>query len=197
MKPLKFVFKYARKYVIYLIATIVSMLLLVGVQLLGPWIIKTMIGTVTDPAAGPEAMQTISRLALLALGVYLARAVLQFTRSYMAHVAGWHVVADARLHIYEHLQRLSLSFYEDKQTGQLMSRMVNDSDMFERLIAHAIPDVSVNVFSLIAVSAVLVSLNWQLLLMSLIPIPLIVFAMRGFAKYVRPAFRERQTNWAN
>jgi ATP-binding cassette subfamily B protein len=48
------------------------------------------------------------------------------------------------------------------------------------------------VLSLIAVSAVLISLNWQLMLMSLIPIPLIVFAMRGFSKYVRPAFRERQ-----
>ena len=73
-----------------------------------------------------------------------------------------------------------------------MSRMVNDSDMFERLIAHAIPDVAVNVLSLIGVSAVLISLNWQLMLLSLIPIPLIILAMRAFAKYVRPAFRERQ-----
>lgn len=192
MKPFKFVFKYARQHAAPLIATVVSMLLLVGVQLLGPWIIKTMIGTVTDPAAGPQAIQTISRLAVLALVVYVARAGLQFTRSYMAHVAGWYVVADTRRHIYEHLQRLSLRFYEDKQTGQLMSRMINDSDMFERLIAHAIPDVTVNVLSLVGVSAVLLSLNWQLMLLSLIPIPAIVFAMRGFAKYVRPAFRERQ-----
>ena len=70
----------------------------------------------------------------------------------MAHVAGWGVVADVRQHIYEHLQRLSLRFYEDKQTGQLMSRMVNDSDLFEQLIAHAIPDVLVNVLTLVGVS---------------------------------------------
>lgn len=192
MKPLKFVFDYAKAYKRQLVTTIVSMLLLVGVQLLTPWIIKVMIGTVTDATAGPEAMQTIARLALLALVAYLARAGLQFLRSYMAHVAGWWVVSDTRRHIYDHLQRLSLRFYEDKQTGQLMSRMVNDSEMFERLIAHAIPDVTVNVLSLIGVSAVLISLNWQLMLLSLIPIPFIVFAMRGFAKYVRPAFRERQ-----
>ena len=55
--------------------------------------------------------------------------------------------------IYEHLQRLSLRFYENKQTGQLMSRMVNDSDLFERLIAHAMPDVLVNVLTFIGVSA--------------------------------------------
>jgi ATP-binding cassette subfamily B protein len=192
LKPLRFVFNYARNYVWPLTATILGMLALVGVQLLAPWIIKTMIGTITAQGVGPEAMVTISRLSVLALFTYLARAVLQFVRSYMAHVAGWHVVADTRRHIYRHLQRLSLRFYEDKQTGHLMSRMVNDSDMFERLIAHAIPDVSVNVLSLIAVSAVLASLNWQLLLLSLIPIPLIVGAMRGFSRYVRPAFRERQ-----
>jgi ATP-binding cassette subfamily B protein/subfamily B ATP-binding cassette protein MsbA len=196
LKPLVFVFKYAKQHVTPLVITVISMLLLVGVQLLAPWIIRTMIATINAPGAGldtgPEAMETIARLALFALVVYLARAVLQFSRSYSAHVAGWQVVADTRRHIYRHLQRLSLRFYEDKQTGQLMSRMVNDSDMFERLIAHAIPDVTVNVLSLVAVSIVLLTLNWQLMLLSLIPIPLIVFGMRGFSKYVRPAFRERQ-----
>jgi ATP-binding cassette subfamily B protein len=192
VKPLKFVFGYARKYIGPLALTVVSMLSLVGVQLLAPWIIKTMVATITDPTAGPEAVDSIARLAVLALVVYLARAGLQFLRSYMAHIAGWCVVADARRHIYTHLQRLSLRFYEDKQTGQLMSRMVNDSDLFERLISHAIPDIAVNVLSLIGVSLVLISLNWQLMLLSMIPVPLIVFTMRGFAKYVRPAFRARQ-----
>ena len=108
----------------------------------------------------------MTRLALLLLGLYVVRAGLQFVRSYQAHVAGWGVVADVRQHIYEHLQRLSLRFYEDKQTGQLMSRMVNDSDMFEKLIAHAIPDVLVNVLTLIGVSVVLFAMNWQLALLA-------------------------------
>jgi len=110
----------------------------------------------------------------------------------MAHVAGWSVVADVRSEVYEHLQRLSLRFYEDKQTGQLMSRAVNDSDLIEQLIAHAIPDVMVNALTLIGVTLVLMNMSWQLALLSMIPIPLIVLAMRGFAKYVRPAFRQRQ-----
>jgi ATP-binding cassette subfamily B protein len=194
VKPFKFVFKYAKQHVGPLVATVISMLLLVGVQLLAPWIIKTMVGTLTGTGPGPEAMLTISRLAFLALGVYVAQAILQFMRSYMAHLAGWHVVADTRRHVYEHLQRLSMSFYEDKQTGELMSRTVNDTRLFEQLIAHAIPDVTVNVLSLVGISAVLISLNWQLMLISLIPVPLIVVAMRAVSKYVRPAFRERQND---
>jgi len=192
MRQLRFLLKYARRYVGPLALTVVSMFLLVGAQLTVPWIVRSMIGIVTDPSAGLEAMGSITRLAVLALAVYIARAVLRFVRSYMAHVAGWNVVADVRLEIYQHLQRLSLRFYEDKQTGQLMSRMVNDSDLFEQLIAHALPDVMVNVFMLIGVTAVLLSMSWQLALLSMIPIPLIVLAMRGFGKYVAPAFRRRQ-----
>jgi len=192
MKTLKLLLGYARNYLGPLTVTVVSMVLLVGVQLLAPWVIKTMIATVKDQAMGQASMDQITRLALLALAVYVGRAGLRFLRSYMAHVAGWGVVADARQHVYEHLQRLSLRFYEDKQVGQLMSRMVNDSDLFERLIAHAVPDVMVSALMLIGVSAVLLSMNWQLVLLSMIPMPLIMLAMRGFARYVRPAFRARQ-----
>ncbi|MGD9403687.1 MAG: ABC transporter ATP-binding protein, partial [Anaerolineae bacterium] len=67
-----------------------------------------------------------------------------------------------------------------------------DSDLIERLIAHAIPDVVVNVLMFVGVTLVLMSMSWRLALLSMIPIPIIVFAMRGFAKYVRPAFRARQ-----
>ena len=190
--PLRFVFQYARKYSMALALTVTSMLLLVAVQLVAPWIVRSMIATVTDPGAGPEAMSRIARLALLALAVFLAQAGLRFVRSYMAHVAGWGVVADLRLSIYDHLQRLSLSFYEDKQTGQLMSRTVNDSDLIEQLIAHAVPDVLVNVLMLIGVTAVLARMSLELTLLSMIPIPLIFLAAKGYTRYVQPAFRQRQ-----
>ncbi len=192
MKTLRFILGYAKNYVGPLAVTVGSMILLVGVQLLAPWIIKTMIGAVKDQAQGQIPVGFITRLALLALAVYAVNAVLQYLRSYLSHVAGWGVVADARQDIYEHLQRLSLRFYEDEQTGQLMSRMVNDSSMFERLIAHAAPDTMVSLLTLIGVSVILASMNWRLMLLSLIPVPLIVLGMRGFARYVRPAFRERQ-----
>ncbi|HRW06270.1 MAG TPA: ABC transporter ATP-binding protein [Caldilineaceae bacterium] len=191
MSQLNFLVLYAKKYTGTLIITIISMLALVGVQLLIPWIIKTMVGAVTD-ANGQFNEALVTRLALLALVVYVARAGLQFLRSYMAHVAGWGVVAESRKLVYQHLQKLSLRFYEDKQTGQLMSRVVNDTDKFELLIAHALPDIIVNVLTLFGVMAVLMSMNWQLTLLSMAPMPLIYVALRLYAFYVRPAFVKRQ-----
>ena len=148
MKALDIVFKYARRNSTPLVVAMVSMVLLIGVQLLAPWIIKNMIATIIDQDDGTEALNNIGSLALIALGIYTARIGLRFLRSYMAHVAGWNVVADVRADIYQHLQRLSLRFYEDKQTGQLMSRTVNDSDLLEQLISHALPDILVNVLML-------------------------------------------------
>ena len=192
LRSLRSVLGYLKRYRLALALTILSMLALVAIQLIGPWLVKTMIAAVTAPGAGPETLGLIARLALLTLAIYVIRAVMQFVRSYAAHVAGWHVVADVRNEIYRHLQRLSLRFYEDKQTGQLMSRTVNDTELLEQLVAHAIPDVLINVLMLIGVTAVLMVMSWQLALLSMLPIPLIILAMRGFARYVRPAFRQRQ-----
>jgi len=192
LRSLQPVLHYLKRYRLALVLTILSMLALVAIQLIAPWLVRTMIAAVTGPEAGAAALALVARLALIALGVYFFRGLMQFVRSYAAHVAGWHVVADIRNEVYRHLQRLSLRFYEDKQTGQLMSRTVNDSDLLEQLVAHAVPDVLVNVLMLAGVTAVLMSMSWRLALLSMIPIPLIVLAMRGFARYVRPAFRQRQ-----
>ena len=197
MKPLKIVFMYARNYRTALLITVASMILLVGVRLVIPWVIKLMIAAVTAPNAGPELLDRLLLLTVVVLALFLARGFLQFLRSYIAHVAGWGVVADARKHIYEHVQRLSLRFYEDKQTGQLMSRVVNDSDLFEKLIAHAIPEIMVNVLTLVGVTIILVTLNWQLALLSILPIPLVVLSLRLYARRVRPAFRLRQNELGN
>jgi ATP-binding cassette, subfamily B, bacterial len=189
---MKLLLRFSKKYTWALTVTVVSMLALVAAQLLIPWLIRTLIQLVTEQQLTPETMNVVTRLTLIALITFLARGVMQFTRSYLAHIAGWGVVSDARKFVYEHMQQLSLRFYEDKQTGQLMSRVVNDTDLFERMIAHAIPDVIVNVLTFVAITLVLSSMNWQLTLYSMAPIPLVILALIGFSKVVRPAFRRRQ-----
>ena len=189
---LKSFLTFARPYRTALVWTVLSMMLLVGVQLAAPFLIRQLITTIQSGDSSPSSYRLVTQLALAALTIYLARAGLEFIRSYMAHVAGWGVVADVRRTMYNHLQKLSLRFYEDKQTGQLMSRTVNDSDLLERLIAHALPDVLVNVFMLIGVSVALFWMSPTLMFLTLLPIPLIILSMWGFAVFVHPAFGRRQ-----
>ena len=192
MKPFTLLGKLAKKYSKLIILTTLTMLGLVGAQLLIPWIIRQVIDRLTTQPLDQGTIDFITRISVIALIVFVARAVMQFIRSYAAHKAGWGVVSDARRLVYEHMQKLSLRFYEDKQTGQLMSRIINDTDLFERMIAHALPDVIVNGITLIGVIVILLSMNVNLTLLTLIPIPLIIFALIGYSKLVRPAFKTRQ-----
>jgi len=189
---MKLLLRFSKRYAWALTVTVLSMLALVGAQLLIPWLIRSLVELVTEHQLTQETLDTVSRLTIIALITFLARGFMQFLRSYLAHIAGWGVVSDARRYVYEHMQKLSLRFYEDKQTGQLMSRVVNDTDLFERMIAHAIPDVIVNLITFVGITLVLSSMNWQLTLYSMAPIPLVVLALLGFSKVVRPAFRRRQ-----
>lgn len=193
MKAFKLVFGCALKYRLQLGIAIFSMIGLVALELLVPWSVRHLLGAVrmqADPGV-------LTQLALLLIGIYVGRIGLNFCSRYFSHVAGWSVVSDVRHQLYVHLQRLSLRFHEDQQTGALMSRVVNDSNMFEALISHAVPDTLINVMRLIGVAIVLAGINAKLLLLTLIPVPFIVWTMRAMAQRIRPAFRERQKDLAD
>jgi ATP-binding cassette subfamily B protein len=193
MKAFKLVFGRALKYRLPLAIAIFSMTALVGMQLLIPWCVRHLLGAIRMQADSG----VITQLSLLLMAIYVARIGFSFCNRYYSHVAGWNVVSDVRHRLYVHLQRLSLHYHEDQQTGVLMSRVINDSNMFETLISHAVPDTLVNVLRLAGVAAVLASINGNLLLLTLIPVPFIVWAMRAMALRIRPAFRERQKELAD
>lgn len=192
MKPFQLLSKLAKPYWRAIGLTILTMLGLVGAQLLIPWLIRSLINTLSLDPLPADSIDFITRLTLIALIVFVARGLMQYVRSYQAHIAGWGVVADARKLLYQHLQQLSLRFYEDKQTGQLMSRVINDTELFEKMIAHALPEFFVNIVTLFGITAILVGMSWQLTLLTLIPVPLILGTLYLYSKLVRPAFRFRQ-----
>lgn len=87
---------------------------------------------------------------------------------------------------------MHLGFFHDKQTGDLMSRIVNDTRDFELLYAHIIPDMITNVVTFLGVLVVLLSINTKLALITCAPIPLILASGVIFSKKVRPFFRASQ-----
>ena len=127
-------------------------------------------------------------LALILLGCFVVRAVCQFLSSYLSHVASWKMVARVRSATYDHLQKLSMSYYHDKQTGQLMSRVINDTATFEDLIAHAIPEIVTNVLTIVGVLILLFTINPTLALLVCIPIPFIA-ALSAIPRFMHKYFK--------
>jgi ATP-binding cassette subfamily B protein len=190
VKELRAILPFAKPYKWWLVAATLCMLLVTGASLAGPWAIRSLIRTVTEGVA--VDFTHINRLAVLVVGIYMVRAISKFGTDYISHCAAWNMVRDIRHRMYDSLQRLSLRFFSDKQTGELMSRVINDTRTFEVLLAHAIPTVVVNGIMLIGVFAILAQLNLTLALLTLIPVPLLAWMVLKFSKISRPLFRKNQ-----
>lgn len=191
MKMLWKLTKEAARYKGLYVLAILSTLGLTIVNLSAPKVLSTMTGVVGE-GVNEEALGTIKVLALILLGLYLLRILFRFLSNYLAHKAAWYLVGDLRSRMYNKLQSLDLGFFHDKQTGDLMSRVVNDTRDFELLYAHMIPDMITNIVTFVGVLVILLMINWKLALITCAPIPLILISGVIFAKIVRPFFKISQ-----
>lgn len=127
--------------------------------------------------------------ALVLAAAYLVRAVCRGIQLGVAHIAAWRFVAELTLKVYDKLEQLSMRYYQNKQTGELMSRLVNDTRQFELLIAHSIPDLISNLLVVVGVAVMMFTINVRLALITLIPVPIVILAGWGYSKLVAPMFR--------
>ena len=191
MKTLWKLTKEAARYKGLYILAILSTLGLTLVNLSAPKVLSSMTGVV-EKGIDDTALKVVSRMALLLLALYLLRILFRFLSNYLAHKAAWYLVGDLRSRMYNKLQSLDLGFFHDKQTGDLMSRVVNDTRDFELLYAHMIPDMITNIVTFAGVLIILLTINWKLALITCCPIPLILASGVVFAKIVRPFFKASQ-----
>ena len=172
---------------------IITVFALIGVSALSlvtPEVIRRMTAVLSDP----ELLSTeiLFKYAVILVAAYLLRGVLRFVSMYVSHIAAWKFVGELTLQVYDKYQELSMRYYQDKQTGQLMSRMVNDTRLLEVLIAHSLPDLITNVLVIIGVAIMIFLIDPFLALLTLIPVPFVIFVSSFFSKKVAPLFRINQ-----
>ena len=191
MKMLWKLTREATRYKGLYILAIVATLGLTLVNLAAPKILSGMTGIVGNGMT-ENSLDTVIRLAVILLLLYLLRILFRFMSNYLSHKAAWYLVGDLRSRMYDKLQSLDLGFFHDKQTGDLMSRVVNDTREFELLYAHIIPEMITNLVTFAGVLIILLTINWKLALITCFPIPLILASGVVFAKIVRPFFKASQ-----
>ena len=158
-------------------------------NLITPAIVRALTGALMEGNIDEKALLIF---AAVLTGAYLLRAGCRWVALAVSHVAAWSFVGELTAKVYGKLQTLSMRYYQDKQTGQLMSRMINDTQQVHMLIAHALPDLAGNVIVIIGVAVVLFTINPMLAAIMLIPVPLVFWAGTFFSKKVAPLFRVNQ-----
>lgn len=181
----------AKRYKGLYLAAILATLALTGVNLAVPKLLSAVTGVV-EGGVDEAGLLRILRLTAGLTALYLLRVLFRFTSNYLAHQAAWYLVGDLRTRTYDKLERMHLGFFHDKQTGDLMSRVVNDTRDFELLYAHIIPETITNFVTFAGVLVMLLTINWRLALITCAPIPLILLSGVVFARKVRPFFRASQ-----
>jgi ABC-type multidrug transport system fused ATPase/permease subunit len=189
MYSLRRLLPYLRPYRWRMIVVIFSAATITGLSLVNPWLIRQLI-QIIQSETGDTALNHVAVLAAILVVVFIARAIFRFLYSYMAHVVAYSFVGDLRVIVYNHLQRLSARFFADRQTGEILKRVVSDTRDIEPLIAHYIPDMTVNVLMLIGVGVILFSLNPTLALLTLLPMPLLLVSNLFLGKRMRVALKD-------
>ncbi|QDR79004.1 ABC transporter ATP-binding protein [Sporomusa termitida] len=181
----------AKKYYWQLAGAVIGIVGYTAINLIGPSLISRLIDLLTGDFSKAD-IATVRHLAFLLAGTYLIRAVFRLASDYWAHYAAWNIVAEMRVKVYNHLQTLSLRFYSDKQTGQIMSQVLNDTAQFELLIAHAIPNILSSVLIVLGVAILLLLINPWLALLTFAPVPLMVVFSLYYTKRIYPAYSDHQ-----
>lgn len=173
-----------------LIVTVISLLAASLLSLVTPEAIRKLTALLGTPGDATTAL--ILKYCGILVGAYLLRALCRFISMWQAHVAAWNFVGYLTSLCYDKLQSLSMRYYSDKQTGEIMSRMINDTRQLEVLIAHSLPDMATNVIVVAGVAVMIFRINPLLALYTLIPVPFILLLSRLFTTKVAPLFKINQ-----
>jgi subfamily B ATP-binding cassette protein MsbA len=145
---------------------------------------------VIDDVVGKRLLDRLPTLVLGLIGVYALTRLLNFGDLYLRHVLGERFLLDLRVLLYDYLQRLSISFFENQQTGEIMSRITNDVNALEDFVTHSTGFLIIDFLRLVGTAIILFALDWQLALLTLFPVPILAVAMRLFNTRVRPIYRQ-------
>ena len=185
MTALKRLLRHLRPYWRGLAITTVLILFNTLIGLLPPLFQRSII----DNVIGQKQLQLLAPLLGGLIIVYLLTAFTDFGDQYLRHTIGERILYDLRVRLYDHLQRLSLSFFERTSTGELMSRVSNDVNALEQFMTHGTILAGVAVVRLVAATMVLLFLDWRLALVCLLPVPIITVGLRWFNRRTRPIYR--------
>jgi ATP-binding cassette, subfamily B, bacterial len=149
-------------------------------------------GTLARGAASRAAWTAVAAMA----AVYLVRQAAALVRLRLMAVLAEVVTRDLRNELYEHLQRLSLSFYSRKKTGSLISRVVGDVDRLWDFIAFGVVDVSLSLIMLVGLGGVLLTLDWRLGLVMTVPVPAFCWFIYRHGEHLNARFIRAWRKWS-
>ncbi|HHY76837.1 MAG TPA: ABC transporter ATP-binding protein [Firmicutes bacterium] len=184
MRTLRRLTQFAIPYWKVYVLTFILVFAITGMELVQPLIVRWIV----DEIFGKGAWNRLLWGVLLMGAASAVAAVLGYAQRYGMSWAGQKIIFDIRNKLYEHLQQLSFSFYDKAQTGQLMSRVTADVEQTRNFLAHQIIRIVAATVRFVASIVLMLSLDWRLTLVAMVPVPLLAWRVKIYSTVIRPRF---------
>ena len=177
---------YLRPYRWHAAAALCLLVLQSGVALIGPRLTQQAL----DAAIPRHDLGLLGLLAALYVGTLVFEFVVEYGGALLTTWIGQRVMYDLRMQIFERLQRLSIPFYDGNPVGRLMTRVTSDVETLNELFSSGVVTIFGDVFTLVAIMAMMLAIDWRLALVTFAVIPLVWLTAAVFRRRVREAFRD-------
>jgi len=131
----------------------------------------------------------------LILGLYVFRGAASFALNYLLGWLGQRIVFDLRFQSYRHLNRLSLSYYDKRQTGKIMARVIDDINVIQYMITGGFVTLITDILTLFVVVPVVFYMDWRLAWIGIVIVPTYVLIYKLFLKRIRGLSVQLRERW--
>jgi subfamily B ATP-binding cassette protein MsbA len=176
-----------------MVVAVFCIILAASATLYVPWILREVI----DEVLTTKNMSMLNTITIGIVIVYFLRGIFFFGQTYLMSYIGQKVIIDMRGEIYRHMQRLSLSYFEKRQTGKIMSYITNDVAAVQGALVESMIELVTEGMTLIGSLGAMFYLHWKLSLLTLVTLPLVGQAIKIFGKKLRASSRTVQERTAD
>lgn len=173
--------EYVRPYTKWMVVSTIALLFSVGLGLILPLVIRSLV----DSVLVERNLDLLNQLALGLFLVFILQAVASFVNRLSLAYVGEKVVANIRVEVYSHLQRLSLRYFTDHRTGEIVSRITNDVAQLQTAVTDNLIALLRQFLTLVGAAVLLFILDWQLTLIILLGIPIVSLTMVWLGRKIR------------
>ena len=188
-------FSYVRPYWPCLLLGAITSLVSVAAKSLLPLVVGTQL--VDQVLILQQDLGLLSRVMLVGMGIYLIMGVFFYLQYWMFSYCGHRATVDLRQQVYNKLQDLPLAYHEKHRSGELISRVINDTAMVQNALSVGIGDFLHNAAMVLGVFVLAIYINWRLFLLTLAILPLIAVAVSAYSKRIRQYSRAVQDRVAD
>ncbi|MBN1449263.1 MAG: ABC transporter ATP-binding protein, partial [Bacteroidetes bacterium] len=183
---MKRLLQFARPYWPHVVGAILLTVLISALSPVRPYLTKLAVDdyiTVGDKSG-------LLLIAALLFGTLILQGVTQYVMMYWTQWIGQRIIVDVRMQIFSRLQKLALRFFDRNPVGRLVTRVTNDVEVLNEMFSSGLVTVFADIFILLWIVIFMLTINWELALVTLSVMPLLVYGTFLFRKKVRETYRD-------